>query len=233
MSSVVYFIECCGRIKIGITENLKSRLAKISTYAPRPIALIGTVPGDFADEARFHIALSEYKSNGEWFLDCVEVRRVIEAALKSGGTIFPEKREPSPNFEPPADSGQEDHLFKELQAIQRRFEYLINCRLSSALKAARQLELDGHADRGSLVSQIVDIPSYQVARVSLKKNYESFVRLTEASFKAIDADVPSDSFLDAASALIGETETAFGLVLVRKSEYALDIQKQRTGGEKS
>lgn len=64
---VVYFVECCGMVKIGHSSNFTKRLASIRCHAPGAVAVIATIAGSPAHERRLHQRFAEYRANGEWF----------------------------------------------------------------------------------------------------------------------------------------------------------------------
>lgn len=74
-SSVVYFVERDGFLKIGFSCNLTNRLAAISrgSAVPEgmtvgPVRLLATTPGDRGNEGYFHAKFAEHRVAGEWFL---------------------------------------------------------------------------------------------------------------------------------------------------------------------
>lgn len=73
MTQVVYFAEKDGRIKIGCSGSLKSRLGHLGA------SLIGAMPGDFKDERAMHARFAEYRQEGEWFDDAPELRAFAAA----------------------------------------------------------------------------------------------------------------------------------------------------------
>lgn len=84
MSGFVYFIRPTGMpgpVKIGLSKYLQKRLLRLNTWAPFPLEVAVTVPGDEALEINIHDCLVEHHSHGEWFhpnppvLDLVEKLR--------------------------------------------------------------------------------------------------------------------------------------------------------------
>src|SRR6185312_15480512 len=94
MNNEVYFALCAGRIKIGTTANLKTRIATLATSAPFAIKLLGTIPGGREIEFGIHERLCSYRTVGEWFVDCEEVRAVIREIC--GWDVFAESEAPEP-----------------------------------------------------------------------------------------------------------------------------------------
>lgn len=73
----IYFIQGADKIKIGIADNIAWRMADIANMSPVPVQLIGFVEGDESDEKALHIRFAEYRTHGEWFADCPELREYI------------------------------------------------------------------------------------------------------------------------------------------------------------
>lgn len=79
----VYFLECDGKIKIGVTRNLKQRMASLKTAASSKIELIAAVEGGADVERALHRKLQPHRLEGEWFRDCAEVRVAIQNCLNN------------------------------------------------------------------------------------------------------------------------------------------------------
>ncbi len=89
--SSIYFVGGLGYIKIGYSADFKRRFNELTGSFPvrlEIIACIGVAREiGLKTEASIHRDLQDYKSNGEWFLDCDEVRDVAYAGLQSGFAI--------------------------------------------------------------------------------------------------------------------------------------------------
>ncbi len=90
----IYFIASEGRIKVGVTRNVKSRIASFNTNNGAPIELIGTIDGDVEMERAIHYRLREFNLKGEWFKDCAEVRSLMEFLIAKGPIFYglPDKK---------------------------------------------------------------------------------------------------------------------------------------------
>ena len=68
-SSFIYFVQegADGPIKIGTTQNLKTRLSSLQTGSARKLRVLGTIRGGNALEALLHQEFAEYQISGEWF----------------------------------------------------------------------------------------------------------------------------------------------------------------------
>jgi len=77
----VYFLKSGKRIKIGVAKDVSVRLRQLNAHAPGRLKLIGSVSGSFPLERRLHNELAAYRSKGEWFKDCPQVRAAIAAVL--------------------------------------------------------------------------------------------------------------------------------------------------------
>lgn len=72
MSGVVYCIGEArgGVVKIGYTAGDPAvRLTALQTGSPRPLRLLGLMPGSLKDEARLHAEFANLAVSGEWFRD--------------------------------------------------------------------------------------------------------------------------------------------------------------------
>lgn len=85
--SVVYFIANGGRVKIGYTTNLKSRL---SALALRSDAVLLTLQGGPELERALHARFTQYRNgNTEWFELSPEVFRYASARNAATGAATP------------------------------------------------------------------------------------------------------------------------------------------------
>ena len=75
---LVYFIECAGRIKIGVAENPKSRLIKLQTGSPHKMKLLAVCRGGYEKEKALHKRFSHLRENGEWFKETQELLYFIK-----------------------------------------------------------------------------------------------------------------------------------------------------------
>lgn len=80
--SVVYFLQCAetGRIKIGATDDLTTRVAAINSASCAPARLIAVVSGGKEVEGYLHARFAEDRVNGEWFRQSPELIEIASAA---------------------------------------------------------------------------------------------------------------------------------------------------------
>lgn len=76
--SVVYFMaDNAGKIKIGTSRTLAKRHRALKAkYGD--LELLGTMAGARKTEMKVHAQLAEHRIEGEWFRDCLELRRAIQ-----------------------------------------------------------------------------------------------------------------------------------------------------------
>ena len=77
----VYFVQqgLTGNIKIGYSENLKSRISNLQTSSPEKLRLLHAIPASGQqDETRFHEMFKHKRSHGEWFEYCSKIIAFIE-----------------------------------------------------------------------------------------------------------------------------------------------------------
>jgi hypothetical protein len=84
MSSVVYFLESGGSIKIGRTADLATRMGSLRSSSAIDVRLIGAVLGGKRLEKAIHEELVSFAERGEWFRDDPIVRRIIDRVLRGG-----------------------------------------------------------------------------------------------------------------------------------------------------
>jgi hypothetical protein len=66
--TVVYFIEDeHGRIKIGMTRSVESRLRGLQTATADRLVVLATIPGGIVEEREMHTRLAAHRIAGEWF----------------------------------------------------------------------------------------------------------------------------------------------------------------------
>jgi hypothetical protein len=65
--SKVYFIRCGARVKIGVTNNVRARLASLQTGNPERMRLLKSIDGDTMVEREMHKRFGDLRDQGEWF----------------------------------------------------------------------------------------------------------------------------------------------------------------------
>lgn len=80
----VYFVECQGFVKIGISVSVGRRYSSIRNANPFPVKALGFIPIDTIDAARrreveLHEQFKEFHHRGEWFVDAPALRDFIAA----------------------------------------------------------------------------------------------------------------------------------------------------------
>ena len=78
----VYFVECGGFIKIGVSTNVCARYYGLQNANPFPIVPLGFAPEPVFDnaellEATIHLFFAAHRYRGEWFHDCAAIREYI------------------------------------------------------------------------------------------------------------------------------------------------------------
>jgi len=71
-----------GRIKIGRTKNLKSRMSAINCDCSEVVIVVGIIAGDVEEE--IHEKFSNYRIKGEWFDGIIlgEVCKILDSEAK-------------------------------------------------------------------------------------------------------------------------------------------------------
>ena len=95
MTSYVYAIasERQWAVKIGVSCNLKQRMAGIQSGNPERLVLVGAVEGSFGLEARVHEYLrkADHRIRGEWYICHTNVACDLLAAFRWGAREDVEK----------------------------------------------------------------------------------------------------------------------------------------------
>jgi hypothetical protein len=82
----VYFVRRAdgeGPVKIGCSSHPEVRLTQLMCWAPYPLAIAATLPGNEELEYRFHARFRHLRSHREWFHPAPELDAVI-AAIQAG-----------------------------------------------------------------------------------------------------------------------------------------------------
>lgn len=89
----IYFVAAPGRIKIGYTTQPERRLATLQAVDMEQLESLGTIPGTRGLEGLLHARVDAYRIKGEWFLDCAEVRQLVDDALEGKFPVPPESKD--------------------------------------------------------------------------------------------------------------------------------------------
>lgn len=83
----VYFFAFpeLGRIKIGVSNDVESRLRRLATEQKCMGVILHTMPGNRRIEAAQHKRFSLWRVEGEWFRDCPEARNLISKIATRAG----------------------------------------------------------------------------------------------------------------------------------------------------
>lgn len=82
----VYFVyaEKCGMIKIGVTGDLRQRLADLQIGSPERLVILSHVRGNYHVEQYLHGIFERERSHGEWFRVSDRLIQAAEIALEGG-----------------------------------------------------------------------------------------------------------------------------------------------------
>jgi DNA-binding XRE family transcriptional regulator len=75
---MVYFIKQGDYVKIGFTNRFKTRLSQLQISSPIKLEVLAIIDGDKSDEQKFHEQFKHISSNGEWFMQCDELKSFID-----------------------------------------------------------------------------------------------------------------------------------------------------------
>lgn len=151
----VYFAECAGRIKIGHSRDVASRIRGLSTAAPAPISVLATVDGTVHFERALHKIVDAHRIRGEWFRDCEEVRALMATVVERGCAAI--------GFVEPTKRPREDRRFEFVMPPESPFKPIYR-RISACMDRYIPDTLNDHLarenalglPRGQLVNEIID-----------------------------------------------------------------------------
>ena len=81
--TVIYFVAVRGFIKIGVTQDWRSRLSGLQSSNPETIEILALLVRPQIYERTMHRKFAAFRVRGEWFTDCKEIREHI-ASIKDG-----------------------------------------------------------------------------------------------------------------------------------------------------
>jgi hypothetical protein len=82
----VYFIRCNEFVKIGITLDVKKRLASLQSSCPYPLELLAAAKGGSLEEYAMHARFRAELVRGEWFNLTVRLQDYIQG-VKDGSSL--------------------------------------------------------------------------------------------------------------------------------------------------
>ena len=89
---LVYFLRCGDAMKIGYTtRDLTSRLAAFATGNPKPMTMIGAVPGRRSTERELHERCRPIRLRGEWFQAAPALLRAVVVIAERAANIAPDQ----------------------------------------------------------------------------------------------------------------------------------------------
>ncbi len=205
---MIYFIECVGRIKIGFTRSaVERRMSEIATSAPDRLKLIGTIPGTITEEKALHVKLARYCTNGEWFVDCTEVRKAISALLSDTPGARIVHALPASKLESDEEV-DECSVIEQVNYYARRIQALVNCPLMEALERAHEIERSSGMKRHSLFLQIVDPKKFYVAYKVVDECCKEIIPIINRTMLAMLQGKYADGMEEAAKSLAERSEAA-------------------------
>jgi hypothetical protein len=80
----VYFIKPIGAdgpVKIGCSARPENRLETLMVWAPVPLEVVVTIPGDFQLEQNIHECLADLHSHHEWFHASPKITAIMDGLL--------------------------------------------------------------------------------------------------------------------------------------------------------
>lgn len=85
---VIYFVYSCGRIKIGYTSELASRMSQFGTHSPMPPILLLTIGANEHDEVAYHEMFAADRMHREWFHLSYELRDFLDSKFEPDARLL-------------------------------------------------------------------------------------------------------------------------------------------------
>lgn len=130
-------MQCRDYFKIGISQNPKQRLSRLSCGNPYPIKIIfesDPIPNSYKVESNLHNALNKYHERGEWYknLSKEEVVKTLNEIISRVGNGFIKENGRNLNsdffinlFFPKIPESEHEKLVKETEQMRKENEEII------------------------------------------------------------------------------------------------------------
>lgn len=229
MKSVVYFAECKGRIKIGFSRDLPTRISALGSGNPEQIVVLATLPGGRSLEARIHSDLAAHRHKNEWFNDCAEVRAAINrfSAIAYAEAHRLEMADLASN-ELVVDASKHPVKRVNFLEVSGRFTALLNLDLIDRLSDARRSEKKMGLARGALMDRILEGDDrrkrFGAAIDVLLASHKKFGKLLDiCALKLFDEGADLTPYYAVSEQLVSAAERAF-------EPFRDEIMKLTAGG---
>jgi len=121
VKTYLYVFKHGDRLKIGISRDVERRRKDVGNHLAVAPELVGWIEGTYALEKHVHGLLGAHRLKGEWFHDCADARKIVDALLIEGPAAV-NFVEPEPKTkalpEPKAQTPEEFLvLFNEITAM--------------------------------------------------------------------------------------------------------------------
>lgn len=92
----LYFIHCelTDKVKIGVSNNVRRRLAELQLSSPTELKLIGVVDNCGDLEKTTHFLFRKLNTKGEWFEMNEEIRTFMQQLQHNYNLLEPDGYEP-------------------------------------------------------------------------------------------------------------------------------------------
>lgn len=82
----IYFVQVSsgGSLKIGWAKDPSKRIKILQTSHPKPLRMLGVVPGTRSDERALHKRFAHARKSGEWFDRSAILNDVMGMILEAG-----------------------------------------------------------------------------------------------------------------------------------------------------
>lgn len=77
----IYVLRSDNLVKIGFSDDLRSRVQSVIAAVPVPVEFVGHMPGGREVEAHLHSVFASSLFAGEWFVETDEMRALFDTIL--------------------------------------------------------------------------------------------------------------------------------------------------------
>jgi len=129
----IYVLRSDNLVKIGFSDDLRTRVHSVIAAVPIPVEFVGHMPGGREVEAHLHSVFSKQLFSGEWFVETELMRQVFETILTARLPDLPERERRDRLAQ---RQGQKDLSFEVQKAAQSAWPHKKAAQRVSALSAA-------------------------------------------------------------------------------------------------
>lgn len=176
----VYFIETGDLIKIGYSNDVRSRVRSVIATQREGGKFLGCMPGDRSIEQHLHRRFAEHREYGEWFRRNPDLEAII-IALTSGVYPEDEKAKASDRL-----MLQEERYAEEAAYFLRHWFHGISPEASHYEDMARLTSIPAHRLEAIYLGQVCPITAGEY--VVIRQMFDAATGVADAGLKPLPED---------------------------------------------